>query len=257
MSKELLCYEQPVNEVIRTCLRLEQLFNHAAARISEVSSWDNRDAFNIIFEILSILDRPDLKNKLVKITHGYLLLLNRLSKAAQVDQQKLIDVTRAFQDILDRLHALKGKMGQSLRENELLSALRNRVALAGGACDIDTPGYVLWLHQNPTTRTESLRRWLHELTLAREAVTLILAFIRDSSLPFHVTANSGFLQRPLSTREPCQLVRIHLPETQLAYPEVSVGHHGVNIRFFEWHPHSLQSEPSSRDIPFILTICAL
>jgi cell division protein ZapD len=64
-AMEPVIYEQPVNEHVRVCLRLEQLFNQTLHWMRGTSAWDSRAAISALLEILNVLDRPDLKAKLV------------------------------------------------------------------------------------------------------------------------------------------------------------------------------------------------
>jgi hypothetical protein len=59
-------YEQPLNERIRTFLRLEYLFKQAAHHLRRDSEWDSRATLQCILEILSIFDNTNLKSEVFK-----------------------------------------------------------------------------------------------------------------------------------------------------------------------------------------------
>ena len=65
MSNQLI-YDQPFNETIRVCLRLEQLFQSIDHQMNELSIPGTRQLIHLIINLLHLLDRPDLKSKLAK-----------------------------------------------------------------------------------------------------------------------------------------------------------------------------------------------
>lgn len=58
-----IIYEQPLNEIVRTCLRLEHVFHSAHHFLAKSNTWDYRAAVRALTEIMAILDRPDFKGK--------------------------------------------------------------------------------------------------------------------------------------------------------------------------------------------------
>ena len=65
-----IIYEQPANELLRTCLRLEHLFTQLDYHYQNcVSLYHLRSAIRLLLEIINILDRPDLKSKLSQEFH--------------------------------------------------------------------------------------------------------------------------------------------------------------------------------------------
>lgn len=63
---EQVIYEQPLNERIRTLLRLEFLFEQANAHTYRHSAWDSRAAINTLFDIINVFSRADLKTEIMK-----------------------------------------------------------------------------------------------------------------------------------------------------------------------------------------------
>src|SRR3990167_4743370 len=61
-----IIYEQPLNEIIRVCLRLELLFQQIDHRLNDISILGTREIVSLVINVLNILDRPDLKAKLAK-----------------------------------------------------------------------------------------------------------------------------------------------------------------------------------------------
>jgi len=61
-----ITYEQPLNERVRTFLRMEHLFKLVDHHIKGASEWDSRGTLSIILDIMDLLSRSDIKTELIK-----------------------------------------------------------------------------------------------------------------------------------------------------------------------------------------------
>ncbi len=95
LPAEPIIYEQPVNEHMRVCLRLEHLFEQAMHWLHGTHSWDSRAALAVILEIINVLDRPDLKTKLVKELSRYITVLARFAETPHIDRSKHLVIESA------------------------------------------------------------------------------------------------------------------------------------------------------------------
>jgi len=65
--KNKIIFEHPLNETIRLCLILEQLFQKAHNDLSNTQCYEyGRNVIDSIILLLKVTDRPDLKGKLSK-----------------------------------------------------------------------------------------------------------------------------------------------------------------------------------------------
>ncbi|HJT51612.1 MAG TPA: cell division protein ZapD, partial [Nitrosospira sp.] len=62
----MIRYEHPLNERIRTLLRLEDLFNKAAFFSAKEDTFDHHAALVTLFEILEVASRGDIKSDLLQ-----------------------------------------------------------------------------------------------------------------------------------------------------------------------------------------------
>ena len=62
----MICYEHPLNERIRTLLRLEDLFNRVAFFSSREEAFEHHTALVTLFEILDVTGRADMKSDLLQ-----------------------------------------------------------------------------------------------------------------------------------------------------------------------------------------------
>ena len=74
-------YEQPLNERVRTFLRLEFLFNEFFSRLEGPSEWDSRNALTSLLDILNIFNRTDLKTEVMKELERQMTTLGALEHA--------------------------------------------------------------------------------------------------------------------------------------------------------------------------------
>jgi cell division protein ZapD len=249
-----IVYEQPISEHMRVCLRLELLFQQAKYRLQAGSVWDSRAAITTLIDILNLLDRPDLKTKLTKELCRYLSILGRLEKTTDVDHQKLSALLVELENVIDALQAMQGKFGQDLRDSDFLSSIRQHQANPGGISEFDSPSYCLWLKQSIQQHHQDLENWFREFESIQVAINIILKIVRNSASPENQIAKDGFFQAVMDANAGCQLIRVAIPHPSKLFPEISVGRHGVCVRFFQLN---LKERPKqvSEDVSFKLTSC--
>ena len=63
---DLVLYEYPFNESIRTMLRLEHLFDRLGQLMARDTAMDHHFALATIFEVMDVASRADLKADLLK-----------------------------------------------------------------------------------------------------------------------------------------------------------------------------------------------
>lgn len=256
MPEDLITYEQPLNERIRTFMRLEHLFHQAFHNLRGSSIWASRQTLTGIIDVLSILERSDLKTEILKELERHTSNLARLEQTPGVDLDKLNRILGEIETLLDDFYRHGGRLGQGLRENEFIAAIRQRITIAGGTCDFDLPLYHHWLERPAEDRIRQLEAWLTEFEPVYEAVSLILRLIRQSAAPMDMVAEKGFFQKALDANVPFQMVQVALPVESPLYPEISAGKHRFTIRFME---AALNGRPAQtgEDVPFELTYCMI
>ena len=256
-EQTIIAYEQPLNERIRTLMRLEHLFDQASFAIAGDSAWHSRLALGTLVEILDILARGDVKSELMKEVDRVNQTLLRLEEKPGVDADRLHHFIERCEQILERLQQHQGQLGASLRQDELLSALAQRSGIAGGTCAFDLPAYHHWLQRPPLVRREAMEEWFGILRGVRESTELILGLVRESATPRPQTARDGVYQRNLDRNTPYQMVRVELPPGNPYFAEISGSKHFVTIRFLEQQNTADRATPAGRDVEFHLRCCML
>lgn len=232
MIDNAIIYEQPLNELIRVCLRLEQLFLQIDHLLPDTSAMGTRKLIVLISNLLQLLDRPDLKAKLAKELSHHYNMLNRLSNLPKIDQDKLQETLKQLDTLSRNFIDSNRKIGQNLREIELLNTLRLHFSTPGGGCSFDVPVFHFWLQQPHDRRQETIKTWISEFNQIRTATSLILQLIREGIKVHEKSAEHGFYQELLDPQLNLKLIRVAVPTSAPAYPEISVGRHFMSIRFF-------------------------
>jgi cell division protein ZapD len=255
MSAPIL-YEQPLNERIRAFLRLEHLFFQVFHFQNGSSMWDSHACVSALIEILSILDRSDIRSEVLKELDRHIAGLSRLLDTPAVDRERLDKALNQLTAQMKKLQKLPNKLGSEIRDNDLLNSVRQRTLIMGGTCGFDIPAYHYWLNQASHLRAESLTQWLSIIVPLQEGIELLLTLTRNSALFERQSAEAGFYQRSLDTQNPCQLLRIALPAECEAYPEVSGNKHRANIRFLAY-TETGRPKQISYSMEFDLSCCSI
>lgn len=254
---EYLTYEQPLNERIRTFLRLESLFKQFAFHVKHGTAWDNPVAIDAIMDILSFTTRSDIKLEILKELERQHSRLERLSKRPQIDQGQLVALLEKQTNLIGTLQSSTGQLGQETQSAELLNAIRQKSSVPGPICDFDLPAFHFWLTRPESTRREHLQKWFSPFLVLEEAVTVILDVLRNSANETEELAAKGFFQRVIDSNQAVQLVNISVPTSHSCYPEISAGKHRFSVRFMLNPNPYTRPEQFTEDVAFRLRICAV
>lgn len=250
-----IIYEQPLNETIRICLRLELLFDQIDHHLHNITPLGTREIIALIINILNILDRPDLKSKLAKELNHHHTVLMRYGVVPDADQEKLQTLTKQLDELSRNLIDKSGKIGHRLRDTELLNTLRLHMASPGGGCSFDIPVYHYWLNLPVEVLKETVSDWLSDFAQIRTSVALMLDLVRKHGNGIDKTAIDGFHQELLDPQLNLRMIRIGVDKTIAAFPEISVGRHFLSVRFFN---PTIERRPDqySHDMKFWIAYCS-
>ena len=256
MMTDKIFYEQPINERMRSFLRLEHMFKQAAYTLRGYSVWDSRSTLTGITSILDLLSRSDLKTELLKELERQEKTLAALSNLDGVDKEQLNNILKQIETAQQNILNFSGQLGQNIRDHELLNSLRQRSSIVGGTCDFDIPYLHYWLQQLPEKRIEQLEDWIEKLEIISQPISLILDITRESSSPLNVLAEKGFYQQNIDSNAPVQLIRVGLPQDSEYFPEISAGKQRFSIRFM-LQQDGERAIQAADDIEFQLICCSL
>jgi len=222
-------YEHPLNERIRNYLKLEQLFAQAYTCLNNnlAITTSHQVFFNALFSIIDTLERNDVRGDLIKDLEKLEQNLVVWSKAPDVDTSALEKNLAETVKLVSHLRIPRATWAQ-LKEDKLLSCLKQRFAIQGGSSSFDLPQLHFWLHQEEEQIRLEMRQWLNLLTDISSALALILKFIRLRAEFEKIEVDSGFYQ---DNGEGLLLLRIKLAKDAKYYPTISGNKFRYSIRF--------------------------
>ena len=242
-------YEYPLLERVRTYLRLEHILL-ALQPATPVTQQNYTRYFSALFAILDLCERSDVRTDVQKDLERRKGQLKVWAQHPDVNQEQLQQTIEQVNQALAAIQPLN-RVGSSLKQDRLLSAIRQRFAMPGGTCNFDVPQLHYWLNQPQQVRDNDTARWWNELAVLVGGLTLELELMRGQARFEKVTAVNGMLQE---STEPLSLLRIRVSSDLPAYPVISGHKQRFNIRFLRYEPESGRAS-YDQDIEFGLALC--
>ncbi|HBV6023752.1 TPA: cell division protein ZapD [Klebsiella aerogenes] len=220
-------FEHPLNEKMRTWLRIEFLFQQLSSRPAIASYADALHFFRNTGDLLDVLERGEVRTDLLKELERQQRKLQTWAEVPGVDQQR-IEALRQQLKLSGSTLISAPRIGQFLREDRLIGLVRQRLSIPGGCCGFDLPTLHIWLHMPQEYHDEQVAKWLASLTPLMQSLELILDLIRNSA-PFRKqTSLNGFYQ---DNGDDADLLRLRLDLASQLYPQISGHKSRFAIRF--------------------------
>jgi cell division protein ZapD len=251
----VITYDYPLNERIRTLLRLEDLFDRTLHFIESDDPESHHVSLVTLFDIIEIAGRADLKMDMVQELERQRQTLLSFRNNPDISEEALSGALYEIEQASAALLAMQGKTGQYLRENDWLMSIKNRAGIPGGVCEFDLPAYHFWLNRDSAQRRNELYGWVRPLLAIRDGLGIVLRLLRSSGRPERQVAPRGAFQQMLSGRT-AQLIRLRVAKSQAVVPEISANKYALNIRFTV-PDTDMRPKQSEADIEFELTFCNL
>jgi cell division protein ZapD len=254
-APELVTYEQPLNERMRTFLRLNFLFDQSEFHARGSSTWQSRAAVSSLLDVLAILGRGDVRQEVIKELERYASELLQFRAQPGVDRDKLDQVLDDISKILKELEATGNTIVQRLKESDFLNAVRHRSAIPGGTCEFDLPDYRHWLSLSYEQRLGDFNTWLGMVGPLRRGIQKVLWLLRESAHAQPQVARAGMFQHVLERGMSVQLLRVGVEPTAVVFPEISGSQHRFTVRFNTWQDVATRPVQSTDDVKFFLACC--
>jgi cell division protein ZapD len=256
-AEGITVYEQPLNERMRTFMRLDFLYNQALYQSEIATAESARAAMTGLLDILAITTRSDMRSDALKELERHLNHMNEFQSRPGVDAARLKTVIANLGRLRTDLLNAGSAFLQPIRDSEFLNAIKLRSAIPGGTCEFDLPEYFCWLNQAAESRMRDFGEWLGLLRPLCDAIAELLWLTRQAGRSRHEIAKGGVFMIGFDRDAPAQLLRIALPTEESLYPEISGGgQHRCNVRFLKWNGLNARPAQIEEDVPFTLTICA-
>ena len=254
-ESRVITYEYPLNERVRTLLRLEDLYDRVFFFLGSDHPHEHHACLTGLFEILEVASRADLKSDLLQELDRQRTFLDALRENPAISEAKLDQVLGEIDRAFANLHAASGKAGQAVRDNEWLMAIKQRANIPGGTSEFDLPSYHYWLNHPAARRRSDLEAWLASVTPIHTALAIVLRVLRESGRTVSLVASQGVFQQT-PAEKPAQMLRLTLGAELACVPEISANKYALNIRFLL--PEGIQkSRVFEHDVAFDLAFCNL
>ncbi len=250
----MIIYEFPVNERIRTFLRLESLYKRVNVFLEQDFAEIHHVALLTIFEILEVTSRSELKSEVIQELEKQRLHLTQFKGNPSVEEDAVSNLLSDIKIASDLLLKVPGKTGQEIRQNDWLSSIRQRTSIPGGVCQFDLPSYHYWLSGKADSRKKDLIQWLSHFNGLAKGIIVILKILRESGNSQKNSSENGGFQKTLSGKM-AQLIRVKIDPSMNIVPEVSANKYLLNIRFTV--PGDIAKRKTSENVDFELCFCNL
>lgn len=228
MTAEII-YEHPLNEKIRSYLRIEHLFTQLNSLQDLTNEAQQLSFFSTLFALIDALERNDVRPDLIKDVERCESQLVRWSQHPSVSDKKLqLMLQQALRLQSELLRS--GKLINNLKDDKFLAPLRQRFALPGGCCYFDMPQLQYWLALPVMERQQQQAEWLAQLQLTEQAIQFVLSFLRERGQFSEVYTDTGFYQQ---NAEQFELLRIKYSHSCCSFPTVSGNRYRYAIRFMQ------------------------
>lgn len=251
----MISYEFPLNERVRTLLRLEDLHQKLDYFVAGDESREHHAAVVTLFEILEVSGRADLKSDLMQELERQRQHLEALRSNPAISTAALDEVLGDIDRANSSLFQASGRTGQELRENEWLMGIRQRASIPGGVCEFDLPSYHYWLHLEAGARREDISKWAAPFGPLRDGIRIVLRLLRESGKTGPAHATQGLFQQMMGGKV-AQMLRVRMEDGYPCVPEVSANKYAINIRFTQAQGAD-RGRTFEGDVDFDLTYCNL
>ena len=225
-------YELPLNERLRTFMRIEFLYSRLKYFSSNLDdNWQTRTVIHTLLEIYSILSRTDVRREVLADLDRYIMQMQRFQSAPDADNNMVNDVLEDLDSIKDQVVDVGTDYLLKLREDEFIASLLHRHTLPGGKAEFDMPKYKFFLESNKKNVVVQINSWIDVMRPICEGIDKLMWIIRESNEPIATVAVGGQYNHQIERRTQISLVRIITNDTNV-YPEISGGRHLIAVRFF-------------------------
>jgi len=242
-----LIFEHPLNEKVRNYLRLEQLFEQLMLSKALQHPLQQQQFFRTLFEVAEVLERCEWRADLLKDLAKQADKLEQWAAMPKVDTSKIEQLLLQVKTLIAAI-SKHARVSDHLKNDRLLSSIRQRLSLPGGNCSFDLPQLHYWLHQQPELIQGQVEQWLQPFLLVADAINHLLKLLREQHSDSEVIASKGFYQ---GVAAECGLLRIEVDSQLQCYPTVSGHKHRFAIKFISAVNQELE------DIPCRLYCCKI
>lgn len=251
-----IIYELPLHEQTRVLIRLEFLLDRLHGHLKKSNQEAIYLALRTLDEILSIIERCNLKKYLLnEIKDASKSLIHwREHSLASID--KIDHLLNQLNTEKTFIESTSSRARDLFADNEFLKVFRQKCNVPGGTAPVDFPRFHNWLHQDPKNLQKSLKAWTNKLECYYRPIKLVLSLVRQSASHSQQIAEEGFYQKALDKNVEYKLIRIKLTDNCPCFAEISGGRYHITVRMM--HEAEDGSLSQYREgVKFLLETCKI
>ena len=247
-------YELPLNERLRTFMRIEFLYSRLKYFASNLdNNWNTRTVIHTLLEVYSILSRTDVRREVLADLDRYIIQMQRFQSAPDADNNMVNDILEDLDSIKNQVVNIGTDYLIRLREDEFIASLLHRHTLPGGKAEFDMPKYKFFLESNKKNVSTQIHGWTDVIKPICEGIDKLMWIIRESNEPISTVAVEGQYNHQIEKRTQISLVRIIINEKNI-YPEISGGRHLIAVRFYSYDKNNEYTQFAD-NVNFKISLC--
>jgi cell division protein ZapD len=245
-------YEFPLNEKVRNYLRVEHLFTALSQPEKICEQHSEIQFFRDYFTLLELIERIDLRTELLRDLASYKSVLNAWKSYPNVDVGLIESQLKLVNTIVIKLKDSK-RVGQELKSDRFLTAIRQRFSIPGATCSFDLPKLHFWLSLDKNTKQLNFNQWLAPLSVLKDAVATTMQFIRGRSELNEISVPNGFYQGIADNK--VELIRVETAKDTQFYPTLSGNKYRYAVRFMKFSQQNNDSVSVDETVTFLMASC--
>ncbi len=247
-------YELPLNERLRTFMRIEFLYSRLKYFASNLdNNWNTRTVIHTLLEVYSILSRTDVRREVLADLDRYIMQMQRFQSAPDADNNMVNDILEDLDSIKNQVVNIGTDYLIRLREDEFIASLLHRHTLPGGKAEFDMPKYKFFLESDKKSVSIQINEWIEVIKHICEGIDKLMWIIRESNEPISTVAVEGQYNHQIEKRTQISLVRIIINEKNI-YPEISGGRHLIAVRFYSYDKNNDYTQ-FTENVNFKISLC--
>ncbi len=223
----MIAFDYPLNEKARSYLRFEFLFLEIKKSMNLLGSADATQYFKSLFDLITLVERTDIRQDLVKDLRVQLEQLALWLKSDQVDKAAILSLRDELESLIEAVIVMP-KLSRYFEENRFISSLKQRFSIPSGMCNFDLPQYHCWLENDLDKCHQDTQLWNSQFTCLDESLTLILKLKRSKSKQLRKIATDGFYQGEVLNG---YFVTLKIAKKLAVYPMISGHKNRYSVRF--------------------------
>ena len=245
-------YEFPLNEKVRNYLRVEHLFTALNQPDKICEQHTEIQFFRDYFTLLELIERIDLRTQLLRDLSSYKVMLTAWKCYSNIDEQHIEGQLDLVNTIFTKLKDSK-RVGQELKSDRFLTAIRHRFSIPGATCCFDLPNLHFWLSLDTNIKQLNFNQWLTPLSVLKDAVDTTMQFIRGRSALSEISVPNGFYQG--ITDNKVELIRVETAKDTQFYPILIGNKYRYAVRFMKFTQQDNISATVDETVTFLMASC--